>query len=444
MYNLKIFSLCICVVVFGWSLALPQGPPPSLSGSNGPQTKSSTFLSLDGGFSIDLPSYPSSYEGVKSIPNVSNGGSKYTWKSPVGYFMIEYVSPLNTPENLKGHLKEADERSMAKLSALGVKIISRVEINVDGYPASDIKFSRDGNIYLSRSINAPGKYYVLTTYWKENEDSAAPLKILDSFKLIDVKSILAQKLADATPESLPQSPVVRKAKSDAEDAFLRGRVKSVVETKEYLDATGSVSGIIHTREWYFDENGNLVKQILYDYRGNPFYVTAYGFTDGKRVSKRGGFINYSYNPPPMAIPPGGVPKQKVRKQEDDRYSQSFEYKYDNNGRLIEKLSFNNRSELDSKDVFTHDGNKVTEVVTDKDGKITSKMLHVYDDKFNPIEQIYYSTSTSYPDDSKYGYTYLAFDSNGNWTKREEKGKTSKYGGGTNDLHSYEYRVISYY
>ena len=445
MYNSKIISLCICIIALGWSLSLAQGPPPVAGGSKVSQTAPSTFLSLDGGFSVDLPIYLSAFEGIRPIPNVSNGGSKYTWKGSAGYFTIAFVTPLNIQTDLKAYLKEADERSIAKLSKLGASVISRTETDVDGFPASDIKFSADGGTYLSRSINAREKYYVLTTYWKENEDGSARLKILDSFKLIDSKSILAKKLEDATPSPLPQSSVVKRAKSDVEDELLKGHVKAVIETEEYLDGTGSVAGIIRTGEKYFDKNGNLVKQILYDYRGNPSGVTVYGFIDSKRVSKNGRTIDYGYNPPPMMAPLGSsAPKPKEQKPSDERFSQSFEYNYDDKGRLVEKLSFNNRGELNRRDTHTYDGKMVTEIITDKDGKVNFKILQVYDDKFNLIEQTYFSTSTAYPDDEKYVYTYLTFDSNGNWTKREERVKTAQYGGGTKDLHSYEYRAISYY
>jgi hypothetical protein len=112
--------------------------------------------------------------------------------------------------------------------------------------------------------------------------------------------------------------------------------------------------------------------------------------------------------------------------------------------LIEKKEFNNKGELTRKEIYTYDGTNVIELATGKDNKLNFKILRVYDDKFNLINQTYFSTSKEYPDDEKYTYQYLDFDSNGNWIKREERVKTVQYGGGTKDLHSYQYRTISYY
>ena len=255
-----------------------------------------------------------------------------------------------------------------------------------------------------------------------------------------------KKLQDATPGPLPQTPVVKRPRTDAEEEFLKGRVKSVFETNEYLDGTGSVSGIHDSDEMHFDENGNLLKRVFFDYRGNPSNVTVFGFIDGKRVSKRGDEINYDYNPPLM-VPPGGLGPPSAsgtKKPADSRYSESVEYKYDSKGRLIERVTLGNRGEFDRKEVFTYDGSKVSELTTDEDGKVSFKILRVYDDKSNLIEQTYFSTNPGYRDDEKYTYTYLTFDSHGNWTKREERVKVAQYGGGTKDLHSFEYRTILYY
>ena len=263
----------------------------------------------------------------------------------------------------------------------------------------------------------------------------------------DEKAAIAKKLADATPKPLPQTPAINRPKTDVDEEFLKGRVRSVVETNEYLGGTGSVVGIKNSDESHFDENGNYTKRIFFDYRGNPSDVTVYGFIDGKRASKRGDYIAYEYNPPLMVAPPpsaGSKSNTEIQKPSDSRYSERFEFAYDDRGRLTEKSVFSNRGILNRKEVYTYEGNKVYESTFDKDGKLTWKTLSVFDDKLNLVERTYFSTSTSYPDDAKYAYTYQAFDEYGNWTKREVKGKTAKYGGGTKDIHRLDYRTILYY
>jgi hypothetical protein len=393
-----------------------------------------------------LPSQISGFAGVNPVPNVSNGGSRYVWRDVPGYFLIEFVSPTNPPTDPMAGLRSAIERSASQLSDKGATIISKTEINVNGIPAIDLKYSKSGNMFLSRNLSTRNKMYVLSTYWPEAESGESRIKILDSFRTIDGKSEIAKRLDAISPKPLPQTPAVKRVTTDVQEKLLKGHVKSVVKTEEYLDGTGSVGGIKNSGDEYFDDNGNLVKQVSYDYRGNPDSITVYGFLDGKRVSKSGELMDYEYNPPPMMLPPSATStaKSEVRKPVDNRYGQSFEYKYDNQRRLAVKQILNNRGELSRKETYTYDGRNITEVTTDRDGKVTFRILRKYDDKNDLIEQIFFSTSTAYPDDETYTYKYLDFDANGNWSKREERVKTAQYGGGTKELHSYEYRTISYY
>ena len=59
-----------------------------------------------------------------------------------------------------------------------------------------------------------------------------------------------------------------------------------------LDGNGSPREKRDRSSDVYSESGALVKNIWYDYRGNPFNVSVYGYLSGKRVSKRGecGFV----------------------------------------------------------------------------------------------------------------------------------------------------------
>ena len=442
------FSLAVYFLFGTVTFDFAQGPPPpaTAAGIKSGPVKEQKFVSLDGEFTIDLPSQISGFAGVSPVPNLSNGGSRYIWREAPGYFLIEFITPTNLPTDTMAGLRMATERSASQLSEKGATIISKAEISVNGIPAIDLKYSKSGNIFLSRNLSTRKKIYVLSTYWPEAESGDSRIKILDSFRTIDGKAEIAKRLGAISPKPIPQTPAIKRAKTDVQEEFLKGHVKSVVKTEEYLDGTGSVEGIKNSGDEYFDESGNIVKEVLYDYRGNPDSITVYGFIDGKRVSTSGEMMDYEYNPPPMMPPPSTAStiKPEPRKQIDTRYSQSFEYNYDDSGRLVEKRIYNNRGELSRRETYTYDGKKVTEVTTDKEGKVTFRILRVYDENDNLVEQTYFSTSQAYPDDEKYTYKYLEFDANGNWVKREERVKTAQYGGGTKELHSYEYRTIAYY
>jgi hypothetical protein len=88
-----------------------------------------------------------------------------------------------------------------------------------------------------------------------------------SFRLLDRKKIEAQmlqRIADATPKSLPQKPV-SKAVTDLRDANLQGRVKSVLEKTAGYNPTGGLMEEKNSSYKEFSENGYLVKSYSYKY-----------------------------------------------------------------------------------------------------------------------------------------------------------------------------------
>ena len=441
---MKFMKNLFLTVLFLITSSLFVAAQPPASGTTVTGKSGESFVSLEGGFSIDLPKQVSSYAGITSVAGVNNGGSNFTWKTPNGAFTVGYDDRISRPEETTGKLlNDTADKLFAGLSSKGAELAYRKEITFKGNAGIEIKIDVPPATVQARAILVKQRLYIVMTVWPVSQDGLSNIKILDSFDLIDSKAIIANRLEEATPKPLPQTPAIKRKGSDANSEHLIGLVASVITSKEYFEG-GSVKGIIRRTEDYFDKDGYYTKIVEYDYRGNPFGVSVYGFIDGKRVSKRGEYIDYEYNPPPAMAPPGSAPKVENRKQADGRYNSSYDFKYDDQNRLIEEISFNNRSEKNGRSTYSYEGNKVKRTYFNREDKPSSKSLHTYDDKFNLTEETYYSSSNSYPDDSLYFYTYLAFDEKGNWTKREVKGKTGRYRGGTNDFHYIEYRTITFY
>jgi hypothetical protein len=91
------------------------------------------------------------------------------------------------------------------------------------------------------------------------------------------------QLLTVTPSPLPQSPVVLRIGSDPRDERFKGDVKTLLEEKEYLDNTDYSPDRHNQRKREFGKGGNIVSEVFYDYRGNPYFTVAYGYLDGKRV-----------------------------------------------------------------------------------------------------------------------------------------------------------------
>src|ERR1043165_337182 len=77
----------------------------------------------------------------------------------------------------------------------------------------------------------------------------------------------SQKIKEATPKSLPQTPAAKKQTSDAQDERLKGRVKSLIEESEGLTGISKPFGRTMSLISDFDEQGNYLRQVYFDYKG---------------------------------------------------------------------------------------------------------------------------------------------------------------------------------
>ncbi len=443
MFNFKnlFFTVLFSTVFIGSIIAqLPSTPSKSITSLETPKVREG-FVSFDGGFTIALPQISNGRNRFEPREGVSRGGFQYLWRTPQASYTASLTELIAVPSNVKDTLQTIVDNfiNLQEKNNNG-SLISKKEISLDGMQGVEARLhiGADSEI-IFRFYILGAKVYGLAASFGNTTNEATQLQILDSFKLIDEKTAIAKKLEEVTPAALPQSPVIKKTKSDVEDDKLKGKVKLVSESEEDLTGTANFSKVKLSSEDYYDEKGNQVKHLYYDYRNNPDTITIYGFIDGMRVSNTG-FLHYEYNPPP---PPAMMPPSKeAPKPVDSRYDVRYDYKYDEKRRLKEISTFNNKSEVNSKTVYIYDGNKVEKTSYSKDGKVNSKTIEIFNDKGNTIELTRVGND-KYPD-SKYAYTYESFDKKGNWTKRIVTGKSGQYNGGYKDIHYAEYRTITYY
>jgi hypothetical protein len=255
---------------------------------------------------------------------------------------------------------------------------------------------------------------------------------------MEVDAEIQKRVAEATPSPLPQAPVTKKLKSDAADGGLKGKVKTVFTETENLDGTWAVSKRKPDSMEYYNEQGNRTKEVSYDYRGNPFEITVYGYLDGDRASKSES-IQYEYDPPPMVMPvTPGQPQPKY----DPRYSYKYKYKYDAQGSLSEEVLHGSSGEVVQRIVHKVKGNQKETSYHSEDGSLDRKYSYTLDDKGHEIEEIGYETkdgSVRY----KYSYAY-EFDAQGNWVKRTASKWVTKDGKSQSGPYSVTYRTLSYY
>lgn len=243
----------------------------------------------------------------------------------------------------------------------------------------------------------------------------------------------SKKIEEATPKSLPQTPVVKRLTSDAQDDGLKGKVKSLVEEREGLTGIEKPIGRRLSSTTDFDEQGNCLKEVYFEYRGRPYNVRVYGYIDNQRVSLsklvdiREGFDTDS-----------GRPRAENNTKPDTRYTFKYEYKYEN-GKLSEMQLFNNKGGKSMRYVYKFKQNQMEKLAYTEDNELNSKYLYTFDK--NGIES---GRIDLVPGNDKFQYQNVIIDEKGNWTKRTFSRLENKNGKEFYEPIAIEYRTITYY
>lgn len=444
MSTLKNLSLAVAIIFIlsGFTIAqiLTVG---GLNSSSANKTQTG-FVSVEGEFSINLPANISSFSAPNPVAGVSKNERQFAWDTPQGYFMVSFFDLYDKPDNPKIYLADRVDNFIAQIVSEGGAFISKKELSLNGNSGLEMVVKlRDGKTTgINRFYLVNSRVYILTTGWGEGKDGKAQLAILDSFKLIDGKAIIAKKIADATPKPLPQSPVAKKLKSDAEDDNLKGKVKTVVEEDEDLSGTWNTQGRHISSITDFNESGNRIKRMFYDSKALPFEITVYGYINGKRVSN---YETIESDDNPIISEVGVGEDTKVQKRKPDpRYKFSFEYKYANGKLIEEKWIFSDGSPWLTY-IYNYKGNQREDLVYDEDGKLNQKYIYVLDDKGNEVERTDFDAFKNPPVvKNKYSYKYDSFDEKGNWTKRTIFELVIENGKQISKPSSVDYRTITYY
>jgi hypothetical protein len=405
------------------------------------------FTSHNGRFVIALPQQISGFGPVaQQTPKGKITGESFTWATAEGTFRVlygDYAEPLSNEgiAVLLGQLRDALAQSTAAKQG---KLLNTRPLSLTDMQGIEVVLEQAGTKGILR-IYVVGKrlYQLLATFPKEKtQGESAVVKALDSFRLLSeeqIQAALRKKLEEAAPAPLPQEPVAPKLKSDAEDDGLKGRVKLIESEDQDLSGTWTVQTRKLSDIKYYDRRGNLTKRESWDYQGNPSDITVYGYLDGARVSNSG-YVRYEYDPPPAMAPP--PPPGQATLKRDSRYAFKFTYKYDDKGRLAERVMFSNDGKLWQRRVLTYEKQQQESLYYSEDGQLNSKSIEKFDEKGSVIESESWDVATEKIRD-RYAYQYEV-DAQGNWIKRTTLKWTTK-DGKSSFVPSYTtWRKITYY
>jgi hypothetical protein len=461
MFNFRnVFLILTLSASFTGLIAAQPPPPPAAKESNVKQIRqqdslktlsaSEKFASTDGRFVISLPQSISGFAAITPKgAGINVSGSNYLWQIKEGFIQINYFDYLDQNFSVTSEKDFADyfagvTDSTVKSSK--AKLISSTRIKLGKFNGIKLDFQLPNGLKGTyRNYLIDKRQYSLTALFAQDVPEAGNLinQAFDSFSLISQAKIdedMRLKIEQSTPAPLPQEPIAKKEKSDAEDEGLKGKVKTVTTESEDLSGTWSIQGRHLNSIEDYNSIGNLVKRVSFDSKAKPFQVTVYGYLDGGRVSNSE-MINYDSDPPIMALSASG---KKEESKFDPRYDYKHEYKY-TNGRLAENKWIRNNGVMWIRYVYNHKDNKVEKLVYSENGKLNQKYLSVLDDKGNEVERTNFNVLGLDRDgDTKYSIKYDSFDEQGNWTKKTTSKLVTENGKQVYKLWNIYYRTIVYY
>jgi hypothetical protein len=448
--NLARLALLLALVVGSAILASAQGvsaEKKNQSPSGGPDT----FTSLDGRFTVGLPQRISGFSPITfdTPKGRVTAGDTIKWELEGARFDIGYMdtpSPAASAEDAKARLRKGADAMLASEIDSGGTLVSRSDISLAGNVGHEVKVEFPEFYVVTRLYSVGQRVYQVTAVFKKDAQSQeSALKVLDSFRPLvtpaDMEAAKEKKIADATPELLPQEPAVKKLKSDAEDAGLKGRVKSEAHENVYFKEVGGALTEGESKSGgkaYYDERGNVTRTVTY-WDGNPSDVTVYGYLDGNRVSHVG-TVYYEHDIA-VAIPFGDA--AAARPKFDPRYSYRYAYKYDDKGRLTEEDRYLSNGELAERYVRVYSGDQMQRLTYIAGDSLSKKSVETLDAQGRSVDEADYDVKTGAVKE-KYSRTYDSFDAQGNWTKLTTYKWAEKDGKGQFVPDHVTYRTITYY
>jgi hypothetical protein len=424
------------VAIFAQGFSVASKSPPSVNDPG-------TFVSLHAGMSISLPTSKHGFQPVSFDSHIGKiEGDTYIWTMKEARFSIGFVEGKQDLAKLLGAKELIDklrDDMVARANSLGGKLTNERDVSFKDYPGRELKVEFPDGILINRIYLRGARIYELTAALKGEQvnNQAAAVRVFDSFKILsgeEISEALRKKIAEATPDPLPQSPIAPGLRPDTEDAELKSSVKSVVNESENISEVGTRT---KTSVEYYSERGYLTKTELFDWKGNVFDIVTYGFIDGERVTKRG-TVRHEYNPPPMIVAAtAGEPKPVY----DPRYSSKFKNKYDTHGRRIERQTYNSAGKMFWRCSYSYNSNQRETLCYNPDQPY-SKTISTFDEKGNELDQ----TDINPRDGSiknKRSFTY-EFDAKGNWIKKTSSQWVTKDGRSFYEPATVYHRTITYY
>lgn len=377
-------KMFLCLVIVFTSFASNKG-----------QTSSAEFRSVAGRFGIQLPQQ---YTDYKPLASLKVGEQKidlsiYKWQTRTGQFAVGYgYGYVDFEAQANSFLSDFRKMYLGRLGANA--LVKESARSIDNHPGLELITEAQDIRTIIRVFFIKNRLYLLTLSLdgEQRKSEETSEKIFSTFRLLSSAELSAERDRIAQsfePEALPQEPIVSKAKSDAEDRGLKGKVKQILTEDDFYYNENLFGNLELVSLEEFNERGNIVKRIKY-YSNLPEIITVFGYVNGERAARQ---VLKGYRST-FVMGEDGKPK-RLNTSETSTQSYKIKYKYDSSGRLEEETVIY-QIIGDKKERTTYkykDGKLETSFFADNNS-LRTKVVAVLDEKNNVVEEIYSISSTS--------------------------------------------------
>lgn len=368
------------------------------------------------GFGIDLPRYKTVESITETVGGVTSNGGLYSWELDDGVLirvLCLHVSTYGKPLS-----PGAKTRYLSMSVSEFIKSLEKSDKNYEadqmpfesnGITGGEMRLSFEYRELVLRSFSIGDRVFLLIgAYDTGSRSEKWVVETLNSFRKLNPLELADAKLEEATPDELPQDPMLWKRTTDAADNNLKGRVQSVISDFEEVGKPRQRS-----LEDYYDKNRNLVKAIGYS-NGLPAMVTVWGVIDGARVCKRAYIAFDADQRPPTSessVEISVVRPDTNRPKPEPRFSERFAYRYSDDGKLSEVSVFSSDGTLSSRQTISVKGNRAELTYFNGEGKQQAREFKIMDANGNVIE----NWSEGEPRSESVHFEYK-LDDRGNWVE----------------------------
>ena len=295
-------------------------------GANGQQKAEEEFVSATGQFGIMLPPNTPDYDSVR----LKIGDNKliawaYRWQLDKEQAVVIYAIGKVDLESKADFYLETFRDTYAPGSVRNQK-----KTSFAGHPGLvSVVDSKTGSAMIWTYL-LKNRLYLMSLTLDDKSRTEDHLKLMSTFRLLSRKDIeprLTAMVEDLTPTAMAQASALSRPTTEAQDAALKGSVKTVItESEPYLD--GSLIGAVEmVSVENYDEHGNLEKTVHYE-DSLPRRVRLYGSYSGERAFREITQIDHWADSQDKNI--SGI---SAIKSEPKVYT--IKYKHDPDGKLLQ-------------------------------------------------------------------------------------------------------------